>query len=905
MNSNDFSYSILIKQFPEEWKNWFDETLCFDELIEKRIADEKTRDSIKKIAKKIRDPKSSLIKSDLNYLKILIKNSHKIYHTSQWTSNYHTDIKLSSGDTLDHLDLIKKIIVSSSLDASGLVGIFKVATYNAHFPHFYSIIKNIQDEKSYPVYFPYWQSLYKWHTNKDKCSFDDLTHYYKTFKVPINVNKYKSFGTAMNVYHLKYLNWCLSSNLGYKKTEPIIKLLRPWHYKNEPLLTQILTPMQKMKFINLDTWRQLNETLFKAYIKCFKDLASDEIQNPAEAMLSALEEYGIKLKVKSDNYGTFYVIGRELGIFYQDNNDKYILGELAKKYVENKISYTDYLKHYILNTEFLIDDKIVHPFSEIVSVLKKGPATLEELATNCVNCIPFKEKSKNATEKLHTFLKRAFDAGLINISEGIFSLAKEINLIEKSISKSSLSYDDFIESFVGIGKNKQEKIVKEMINRPISPQIFDGITGKTVLPDEDGSSLDFAKYPLNQILYGPPGTGKTYNTILKTLKILGVDYTDYRDATEKFQQEIGNRIEFVSMHQSFSYEDFVQGLRPKSVNGSIQFDYVDGVFRKICSRASEALTGDRSEVFDSQISNYEIAEIAFYLAKFNGKRKDQKLGVNLLGYGSDDEAFRFIGEKIGVKPNSLKNHRDKFDFILKDRPGYTSRKGWLPRNGKEELDNTSLWPYNDIYNELDVLEMNQLSDRVFSILKKFEIPAISNPDGGNFVIVLDEINRANISKVFGELITLIEEDKRETFTVRLPSGHLFSVPPNLYIIGTMNTADKSVSMVDIALRRRFEFEAMYPDYKLVSDPSKKQFMFDLNREIIDKKGIDFQIGHSEFMRSSILLDIINKKIIPLLMEYFRNRNEEVIELLSKCLPKDMEFDSELLRNKLVRVNIKS
>jgi 5-methylcytosine-specific restriction protein B len=121
----------------------------------------------------------------------------------------------------------------------------------------------------------------------------------------------------------------------------------------------------------------------------------------------------------------------------------------------------------------------------------------------------------------------------------------------------------------------------------------------------------------------------------------------------------------------------------------------------------------------------------------------------------------------------------------------------------------------------------------------------------------------------------------------------------------MNTADKSVSMVDIALRRRFEFEAMYPNPILVSDPKNKKFMIDLNKELVDKKGIDFQIGHSDFMNTTNLLDCINKKTIPLLMEYFRNRHEEVSEILSKCLPGEMELDSELLGFKLVKVNYKS
>ena len=489
----------------------------------------------------------------------------------------------------------------------------------------------------------------------------------------------------------------------------------------------------------------------------------------------------------------------------------------------------------------------------------------------------------------------------------------EVRIVQKQDKRIFINRDlfnpDDIWIFEKIGANEYSfDVIKS--NSPNYDTVSLALSSGFLITDTDPRNqtvkLDNkSKMSLNQILYGPPGTGKTYNTIIKSLQILSIDYTDYNDALDKFQQELGNRIEFVSMHQSFSYEDFVQGLRPRSLDGSIQFEYVDGVFKKICSRASEALTGDRSEVEDIQISISEIAEIAFFLSKFNGKKKDQKQGVHLLGYQSDDEAFRRIGEKIGIKPNSLKNHRDKFDFIFNDRLGYTSRKGWTPRNQNGELDNTGLWPYQDFYNEFNDFDINELSDRVLGILNKFDSAATRNPDGGNFVIVLDEINRANISKVFGELITLIEEDKRESFTVRLPSGDFFTVPSNLHIIGTMNTADKSVSMVDIALRRRFEFEAMYPNPMLVSDPKNKKFMIDLNKELVDKKGIDFQIGHSDFMNTTNLLDCINKKTIPLLMEYFRNRHEEVSEILSKCLPGEMELDSELLGFKLVKVNYKS
>jgi 5-methylcytosine-specific restriction endonuclease McrBC GTP-binding regulatory subunit McrB len=165
----------------------------------------------------------------------------------------------------------------------------------------------------------------------------------------------------------------------------------------------------------------------------------------------------------------------------------------------------------------------------------------------------------------------------------------------------------------------------------------------------------------------------------------------------------------------------------------------------------------------------------------------------------------------------------------------------------------------------------------------------------NYVIIIDEINRANISRVFGELITLIEDDKRwgndHAMEVRLPDGLTkFTVPKNLFIIGTMNTADKSIALLDIALRRRFEFTALYPDSQLVNE-KYKGFFEALNKDIIAKKGIDFTIGHSYFMtKNGEELDFVNtmnKKVIPLLCEYFYNikDNKVVVKLVEDAITK--------------------
>lgn len=156
--------------------------------------------------------------------------------------------------------------------------------------------------------------------------------------------------------------------------------------------------------------------------------------------------------------------------------------------------------------------------------------------------------------------------------------------------------------------------------------------------------------------------------------------------------------------------------------------------------------------------------------------------------------------------------------------------------------------------------------------------------GKNYVLIIDEINRANISKVFGELITLLEDDKRlgaeNELKVTLPNGEEFGVPPNLYVVGTMNTADKSIALIDIALRRRFHFVGKYPDVSLLDEPAAS-FLRKLNENIYKKKNesADWLVGHAYFMKNEDLKDVIKLRILPLLMEYFGNKKAEVAEVL--------------------------
>ena len=195
-------------------------------------------------------------------------------------------------------------------------------------------------------------------------------------------------------------------------------------------------------------------------------------------------------------------------------------------------------------------------------------------------------------------------------------------------------------------------------------------------------------------------------------------------------------------------------------------------------------------------------------------------------------------------------------------------------------------------------------DGVFKAIADIAIADNEN----NYVIIIDEINRANISKVFGELITLIEDDKRwgeiNQTSVTLPSGEMFAVPNNLYILGTMNSSDKSISLIDAALRRRFEFIEQKPNASLIKNSLLKKIFVDLNERLTDDlDSTDLLIGHSYFMGKSSedLVWILNRNIIPLLYEYFYDNRKKVASVLNEVL-KDTNI--EVVNEKLGRLSVK-
>lgn len=386
----------------------------------------------------------------------------------------------------------------------------------------------------------------------------------------------------------------------------------------------------------------------------------------------------------------------------------------------------------------------------------------------------------------------------------------------------------------------------------------------------------------NLILYGPPGTGKTYTTIEMALKICGQWKDEYENDRASAQEAFldlrsQGQIEFVTFHQSFSYEEFVEGIGSTvDLNGNISYKVKDGLFKKICSRSSQPALQAGEE-----FGKYRIAEIKGGI-------------VNIVSNKQKASSEKDSDEDVTDEQEALKSTKDgsvvysPLPIDLIQEVAANVRNGICTIKEVHKSTPTAKDRISTKYDNFILGYRSRLSAVVSHYLEK------TNNSDKNFVLIIDEINRANISKVFGELITLLEEDKRKgkpnELQVTLPySGEPFTVPDNLYIIGTMNTADRSIALMDIALRRRFKFEELMPDPSLLTPLSLtteagadqinlSQLLITLNKRITVLLGRDYTLGHAFFLSVKTVKDLVQvfqNKIIPLLQEYFYEDWEKI------------------------------
>ncbi len=447
----------------------------------------------------------------------------------------------------------------------------------------------------------------------------------------------------------------------------------------------------------------------------------------------------------------------------------------------------------------------------------------------------------------------------------------------------------------------------------------------------NSKNTDNREFDKNMILYGPPGTGKTYNTAIYAVAICdgkSIDeLTDYDAVMARYNElKTQRRIAFTTFHQSYGYEEFIEGIKPivDKESENVGYTIEAGVFKKFCTDAgkknvtvSDAEVRKDAKVWNILLDGTGVSEL---------KKRCFEENTIRIGW---DESPEYISEDIADLSDKSKkiliNFQDEMkigDIVVIQR-SKTSIDAIAIVTGEYEYDkNDNPWPRKRTVNwlikgeEIDIFYLNggvQLDrksvypldriqpEKILSLVKKKEQITIEN-ENRPFVFIIDEINRGNISKIFGELITLIENTKREGMleaaSAILPySGEEFSVPNNVYILATMNTADRSIALMDTALRRRFKFEEMMP---------KSQILRDIGADIINAEGIkldvaamldtinerieflfdrEHTIGHAFFTglknepTVAKLASIFKKSVIPLLQEYFYEDYSKIMLVL--------------------------
>lgn len=387
---------------------------------------------------------------------------------------------------------------------------------------------------------------------------------------------------------------------------------------------------------------------------------------------------------------------------------------------------------------------------------------------------------------------------------------------------------------------------------------------------------------LNQILFGPPGTGKTYNSIDKSVAIATGSSADHYSNKIIFDDlRKQGQIEFVTFHQNYSYEDFMVGIRPNvnETTSELSFKKHYGIFYEIAKRARENYENSLKDEQTISLENWVNEKFEEFINSIRNTLEngnDYRIGTKFLERKVlsivDDIYYQQGGEKVVAR------HMDFNDIIYAYLDNTFENKD-IQNNSR--LTNTARNPGLTQY-YVDILK--QFKDFAGVYKGQSDAETDINTKCKNFVLIIDEINRANISKVFGELITLLEDDKRigepNELKITLPNGEKeFGVPPNLYLIGTMNTADKSIALIDIALRRRFEFIGKYPDYDEIKNVDSKNLLQKINEEIYKlKNSADYLIGHAYFMKGQSIEETLSNKIVPLLMEYFSGKTKIVADI---------------------------
>ena len=863
-------------EFDKDFKSLYESEKEWLENLENKVhllKNEKNEEAVQQVIQKLKG-NNLFQENDTQILSTFVSKVNTIVRIANRINNFKEGTDIDNGSTLKLYDFFNTVKASQNLNSFN----YQLNSNLDNFlPHIYSVIKHCQNPAEYPIYYKYWKNIFREVLSKED-DYDTMCMFYRSFP---SSNRHLNFATYLGTIGIQIAKNIDSSGIQisidskeYKYlTKDVINIER----YNSILDTQLnIKNDSSISFydILLRVKPKAEEAGFK-FNSFTKKSRYVWIKDPQSTIGNKIAHYEIIARRNKVYVEIHFEDSKNHNFFHSQisqlpenlNWFKWNKGGQSIRYTEYKLEEKD-LDHKLLNDlinfDKLIGDKIRSLITNISNNMESECKT-EFIKWLCKN--PKAEYWNNDQNKIgealdiynNYFTSNIFNVNGVNFEKISAEITKTLYNEERNDFLDFSSKDSNHRPRAILGKRNYLKFIREKFSN-----------NKTSNTEE---------FPLNTILYGPPGTGKTYNTILRAAQIIENRVIDsYDEALEVFKDNLHDKIEFITFHQNYSYEDFIQGLRPetKEENDQLKFKKSDGVFKVIADRALSNIK--ESEKAPEELSQVNAFSEALEILKDKILESDEPIKINETAYFTavEDDAFRYSGDNWTLNDKGFNGFRMKYSDLAR-----FFEEGVKERREIKNLENISGLAKQHATYFIKAFEL------VKSLMPK-SITKTQKTDKKNYVIIIDEINRANISRVFGELITLIEPDKRSHGTIpleaRLPSGDPFIVPSNLFIIGTMNTADKSIALLDIALRRRFEFESMYPKYEIEDQEIYDvEILEKINKQIIKSKGHDFQIGHAYFMGDNKdLVQRMNKKVIPLLLEYYMNDEKEVKGILNSA-----------------------